>query len=78
MDAENGLTAQERAGKVAWLLARGARLRTREVARLVGLSERGARSMLNRLCRVMPISNCEGIWMADEEKEKGVPPHMLY
>ena len=58
------LTPQERAGLVAWHLARGRSLRTVEVARLVGLKERGARALLGRLSRILPIRQDDsGSWI---------------
>lgn len=53
---QNGdLTAQERAGKIAWLLAQGERLTTNEIARLTGLTRGGAWYLMMRISRVVPV-----------------------
>ncbi len=49
------LTGQEKSAKVAWLLAQGRPLSTREIAQHAGLSLRGARWLLARIARVVPI-----------------------
>ena len=46
---------QQRAALVAWWLAYGEELRTRDVARLTGLSMRGARDLLYCLAGVLPL-----------------------
>jgi len=57
------LTAQERAGLIAWLLAFGAHLTTREIAELTGLTQPGAWYLMMRLSRVVGIfCNDEGKW----------------
>ena len=73
MDDPAGLTPQERAGYTAWILARGARLTTRDLALRIGLTERGARAMLCRLSRVVPIrQDVQGQWQA-EDGERAAP-----
>jgi len=58
------LTAQERAALVTWLLAGGAQMTTGDVATVTGLTPRGARTMLERLSRVIPIRQNEaGRWI---------------
>lgn len=64
MDDVAGLTAQERAARVTWLLADGAELNTLDVASLTGLSERGARALMARLSRVLPLACENGVWVA--------------
>lgn len=60
-----GMTAQERAAVVSWDLAGGARFTTAQVARRLGLSMRGARCLLARISRVVPIYCDEcGRWQA--------------
>lgn len=49
------LTAQERAGLIAWLLAFGARLTTREIAEMTGLTRPGAWYLMMRLSRILSI-----------------------
>lgn len=59
--AAEGLTSQERAARVAWHLARGRRLTTKQVAEMTGLSMRGALHLLHRMSRVLPIYQ-DGDW----------------
>lgn len=55
--------AQERAAKVVWLLAKGARLSSRQVAALTGLTRNSARELLNLMSRVCPIyRDANGCW----------------
>ena len=57
------LTAQERAGLIAWLLAFGARLTTQEIAEMTGLTRQGTWCLMMRLSRVLAIfCNDEGKW----------------
>lgn len=49
------LTAQERAAKIAWRLALGERLTTRDVILLTGLSYSGAWYLMMRISRVIPV-----------------------
>jgi hypothetical protein len=61
------LTAQERAALVAWRLATGGQMTTQEIAERTGLSMRGARWLMDRLSRVVPIrQNEENRWQAVE------------
>ena len=63
MDDPAGLTPQERAAAVSWDLARGARLTTADIARRLGLSLRGARWLMCRISRVIPIvRDVDGCW----------------
>lgn len=56
-------TAYERAALVAWLLARGKRLRTRQIALLIGLNPRNTYRLLCRISRVIEIYQDEaGYW----------------
>ena len=59
---------QQRAALVAWYLARGSRLRTCEIARLVGLSERGALDLMWLLSGTLPIYQDRGIWREVDAK----------
>lgn len=63
-------TAQERAALVAWHLAHGEGMRTVDVVLLTGLSFRGARYLMCRLSRVIPIYQDEdGFWQVCSIKE---------
>lgn len=56
-------TAQEKAALIAWHLAHGEGMTTGEVASMTGLTQAGARFLMNRLVRVLPIyRNKDGIW----------------
>ena len=62
--SDQGYTAQEKAALVAWHLAHGECLQTRDIARLTGLSMTGAWQMMQRLSRVIPIyQDDRGIWV---------------
>lgn len=64
------LTPQERAAIVAWFLARGEELTTRDIARYTGLSMRRAQSLINDLSRVLPIYFCVGRWQMVLARER--------
>jgi len=66
--SESGLTAQERAALVAWALAKGRRLTTRQVSDLTGLEMRGALHLLHRMSRVLPIYQNGWLWMEQTDK----------
>ncbi len=55
-------TPTERIGLVAYLLAQGHTTTTRQLATDLGLTEHGARKMLEKLSRVLPLVNDGGIW----------------
>ncbi len=57
-----GLTSTERVVLVLMRLLSGATPTTREVADLTGLTTEGARKLLLRLCRVVPLTQIEGCW----------------
>lgn len=60
---QTDLTAQERAGLIAWLLAFGARLTTQEIMDLTGLTRQGAWYLMMRLSRVLAVfCDEEGKW----------------
>jgi len=60
------LTPTEAAGLVAWRLAHGARLRTRDVQEMCGLlAYNSAYHLMCRLARVIPIARDDaGFWCA--------------
>jgi len=56
-------TITERAGIVVWHLCHGESLQTRDVATLTGLTWEGARQLMVRLSRVVPVYQDEqGYW----------------
>lgn len=57
-----GLTSTERVVLVLMRLLSGSTPTTREVAQLTGLTQEGARKLLLRLCRVVPLTQIEGCW----------------
>jgi hypothetical protein len=56
------MVVTERAGLVAWKLARGARLTNREIQRMTGLGQPGAWLLMGRLSRCLPIWFGDGVW----------------
>jgi len=48
-------TAQERAAWVAWQLATGVELSTKEIAEHLSVTRQGAESIMNRVSRVAPV-----------------------
>ena len=81
-DSQPELVAQERAAMVAWRLADGAGMTTRDVADCVGLQLRGAYHMMNKLMKVLPIRlDGRGRWVRDDslrpslrQRVKQIPP----
>lgn len=55
-------TSQERAGMVAWCLARGDEMSIKDVQNLAGLKPRGAQKLMVKLARVLPIRRVDGVW----------------
>ena len=56
------LTSTERVVLVLMRLQAGATPTTRDVASLTGLSTEGARKLLLRLCRVVPLAHADNRW----------------
>ena len=67
----------ERIARVTWALSEGQALTTRQAAALAGISTRGAWSMLDKLCRVLPIYQDEdNVWrVASAAPSRGGAPH---
>ena len=74
---ENGdeLTPQQRAARITWCLAQRASrdlpgLSTAEIARMVGISQEGARVMMCNLSANggAPITQVDGLWVALPER----------
>lgn len=63
MPCSDPVTPQERGAVVGWMLASGSGVTSSRVARAANLSPRGARKLLARIARVLPIHNPEnGRW----------------
>lgn len=58
------LTPQERSAIIAWNLAIGRTLSTKDVCDLTGLRPSAARKLLRKLARVLPITDDSGTWAA--------------
>lgn len=56
------MSAQQRAGLVVWLMARGHVFTTLEIAQITGLSRRGAQDMMDRLAGQLPITFEHSRW----------------
>ena len=72
-------TATERAALLGYLLGMGHRLTVKQVAEMCGISPRGARALLSRASRPLPIDRDEnGEWCDIHGKtEQHVPPVVL-
>jgi len=72
-DSKADLVAQERAATIAFALADGAKMTTRDVAHKTGLQLNGAWRMMNKLMRVLPITlDEEGRWYRVEGLQRRV------
>ena len=60
---EREYVATERVGLVVWHLAHGEAMTIRQVADMAGITARGARQMLEKLSRAIPIMCWRGEWM---------------
>ena len=64
------LVSTERVGLIAWAMALREKLTTRQIADKVVLSYTGAWYIMQKLCRVLPITFdetlYEGVWYATE------------
>lgn len=68
-DSLDELTPQERAARVTWAIAQGETMSTQQVATLAGMSERGARWLMARLSRVLPVfQDDSGLWRVCETR----------
>lgn len=52
----------ERTAVIVWLLADGARLRTVDIARLLGIDWDSAHVMMERISRVTPVTKVDKCW----------------
>lgn len=62
------MTPQQRAGLVVWLLGRGHSFTTMEIARITGLTDRGASYMMEGLSRNLPLVFEHSRWKLLTEK----------
>lgn len=61
----------ERIARAAWMLAQGRAVTVRGLASELEITPRGARSMLERMSRVVPLVDDGGVWrVAEDEKEE--------
>lgn len=58
----------ERSALIVLFLMQGSQLSTAEIARLTGLTPQGAWSMLQKICRVVPLYQENGMWIYKHEK----------
>lgn len=61
-DMLDATTPTERIGLVAYLLAQGHTTTARQLAGDLAITEHGARKMLEKLSRVLPLINDGGVW----------------
>lgn len=67
-------TPTERVAVVVYLLTIGRRMTALEAARIVGVNDRSARDMLNRISRMVPIyRDDDGKWTICTQTAKGQP-----
>lgn len=67
------MTPTERIGRATWLLAQGRQVTVRQMAMELEITPRGARAMLERLSRVVPLCDEGGVWrvMGEDRLEMG-------
>ena len=56
------MTTTESVGVLVWWLAHGECISNRDAARLTGMPIETARQMMERLCRVLPLTFDDGVW----------------
>ena len=62
MNSDREYTSQERAMLVAWALCEGTKLTVKDVVRLTGLKPRGAKILLGKAGRVLPVLKDDQGW----------------
>ena len=74
----------ERVAIIVFLLCKGRKFTTMEVAELCGVTRRGAYAIMARISRVLPLTLDNGTWYEyhpseepDEVEERGVPHVVL-
>lgn len=60
-------TPTERIGLTAYCLAHGRQMTARQLAADLGITEHGARKMLEKLSLVLPLTDEDGVWRIDPE-----------
>jgi hypothetical protein len=63
------LSTTEAAGKLVWWLAHGEALSNHDAMLVTGLPYETTRKMLERLCRVLPLTFDDGVWYIIELAE---------
>ncbi|MEN6507087.1 MAG: hypothetical protein ABFD92_21330 [Planctomycetaceae bacterium] len=62
---------------LVYLLTIGKRVTAQDAARIVGITDRSARDMLNRISRMVPIyRDDDGKWTICTQTAKGQPPNV--
>jgi Mn-dependent DtxR family transcriptional regulator len=56
------VTPTERIGRATYLLTQGQPMTVRHLAQTLEITPRGARAMLERLSRVVPLRDDGGVW----------------
>ena len=66
------MTPTERAARAAWMLAQGQSVTVRGLASQLEMTPRGARALLERMSRVVPLCDDGGVWrvMGEDRSEK--------
>lgn len=62
----------ERIARATWLLANGGRVTVRDLASQLEITPRGARSMLERISRAVPLVADGGVWRVMDD----APPQL--
>ena len=58
----------ERIALVVFWLVQGSQLTTGDIARLAGISQQGAWSMMQKICRVLPLYQENGLWIFEHKE----------
>lgn len=61
----------ERAAIIGWRLRSGEQMTTAEVAELLGIQREAARVLMLKVCRVLPVAQIGGVWIAQNQKSVG-------
>lgn len=72
MDFPTELLSQQRAALLAIRLREGRAMTTTEAADALGLSDRGALYLLEKLSEVLPLYRDHGCWHWLEEERRGI------
>lgn len=69
---ELDMTPTERIGRTTWLLAQGRQVTVRSLACELEITPRGARALLERLSRVVPLVDDGGLWRVAREDDSEI------